>query len=506
MLTLTEDLCREATINGTFSTKLLKTSTPLSYEDLRFLADYIGRTLLIKLELSLEITADNTRALTALSRAIGNQRELIEFKFKVTRNEYHLIPSDNLILSILNYFANKKVRKQNSLVYDAMVQMVRNKPILEKLSINLKEIDNSASKVQSLQLAEHIKKSPLTHLMLHLKVERDALLPILSTKSINNRLVELKLDGLTFGRNIIHYLKQAQGLRVLEINDMLLKRKDFLSLQKIMEANNSLQILHFNATNIGQIDSKVLLQALLLCPSITYLNLAENNLNRANIEALCDYVSHNPANLLELDLTGNAYMADDIKKLALALTFNTKIDKLIIDHNYIEDAGIQLLIELLHINHSITSISMSHNCRFTPSNQTITELCSLLKAKDCRIEELHFEQNTSIEQLKMLTDAIMLNSSLVSVKLNFKSDNILASFYKQQINDHLNGMTPLIMTPASQPHSLGDSAILDRESNLSSIVNCDDSFFNSDDSESENSLNKNGLYLALNKTASTNIK
>lgn len=505
MLTLTEELCQEATINGTFSTKSLNASTLLNHEDLMFLADYIGRTLLTSLELSLEITEENTRGLSALSRAIATQSELKELKFKVTRNEFHLLPNDNSMISIINYFANRKVRKQNSLVYDAMERMVRNKPRLENLSINLKEIDSPANISQSLLIAKNIRKSPLTQLKLNFKVERSAHLPVLVKYPMNNRLVELKLDGLTFGRNIIHHLKQTRTLRVLEVNDMLLNREDFLSLKDILAANKSLQLVRFSSTNIGQINSDVLFQALLLCPSIAYLNLAENNLNRANIESLCDYVSHNPANLVELDLTGNAYMADDIKKLTQALMFNTKIEKLILDYNYIEDDGIQMLIELLNINRSITSIAMSHNCRYAPSNKTITELCLLLKAKDCVIEELHFEQNTTIEQLKMLTDAIMLNSSLVSVKLNFTSNDILASFYKQQIIDHLNGKTTLIINQNSQSLSVGDSDILEIESTLSSIVDCEDSFFYSDDSDGENSLHNNGLFLALQKRASSRI-
>jgi hypothetical protein len=134
-------------------------------------------------------------------------------------------------------------------------------------------------------------------------------------------------------------------------------------------------------------------------------------------------------------------MPQDAIKIAKALAANITVEKLVIDDNYIEDEGLQALIHLLRTNRRITSLSMSNNCRYAVSDETIYSLCSFLREPDCQLTELDFTQNTNLTQLKLLFEAIQANNSLKEVNLNFKRAGILGSIMQTIIKEHIEGLS-----------------------------------------------------------------
>ena len=477
MLTISIAKCVHATKNGAFKTSDLKLVSPLTYDDMVFLSEYLRVTPLTELDLSMDITEENVSGLSELSKVIRQNTQLTKLKFTVEGTGFHLRSRDNLILSILNYFSNSQVRTLNGMVYDALVNMVKDKPLLEQLSVDFECIETSASSSQCYKFAKNLQKSPLKFLDLNFAVDKHAELPILDKKNPNTTLVDLKLRGLSFGKDILNYLQNTHALRVLVVDDMLFEASDISLLETVFKSNAHLTLLALSNTNIGQIASPQLVNSLKFCSKLAYLDLSKNNLSRLNIDDLCVYLTNAPENLIELDLTHNTYMASEAKKLAEVLTKNNTIQKLIIDYNYIENDGLQSIIELLKTNRQITSISMSHNCRYGLSNETINALCSFLQDPECQLEELGFDQKTNIEQFKMLGDAIMANTSLVAVNINFHLDTIFGIIYKIQIQEHIDGLQPLIAKFYEQLNAGPKAPVSDNQSSNQLTVNLEDGFF-----------------------------
>jgi Ran GTPase-activating protein (RanGAP) involved in mRNA processing and transport len=444
MLTLSLAKCIKATKNGSFRTADLKPAYPLTCDDLVFLSEYFRLTPLTEIELSIDVTAENITGLKELSKTIGQNKELIGLRFQVEQSEFHLGSRDNLMLSILNYFTNRQVTKMNSLIYDAMVNMVKNKPDLKMLNINLEAIDTPANSRQAYRFATTLQSTALEFLDLNFKVEKNAELPILDKIEPNFNLIDIKLKGITMGRDILKSIQRTHSLRLLLIDDMLFEPSDIDILGNIFKCNPSMSLLSITNTNIGQIESPQLLDKLKFCPDAAYIDLSGNNFSQLNIDALCNFLATETDDLKELNISHNTFMASEAKKLADVLARNKKIETLILDGNYIEDEGLQAIIQLLHINKTINTLSMSKNTRYAISDATVDALCALLRDPECQLEELNFVQITSLEQLRKLGDAIMANSSLVAVKLDFHTSSILGVIYQIQIQEHLDGLTPLI--------------------------------------------------------------
>ncbi len=443
MLTLSLAKCLKATTNDFFRTTDLKQKAPLTYDDLVFLAEYFRVTPLTGIDLSIELTAENVWGLNELSKVIGQNKGLERLRFQIEKSEFHLVPNDNLLLSIVNYSTNRLVSKMNGLVYDAMANMVKDKPVLNTLNINLEAIDTPAHSKQTHKFARGLQRTTLEFLNLNFKVESNAQLPILSSFQTDFNLVDIRLKGLTLGRNILHSIQQTHSLRLFSIDDMHFHPNDMILLGNIFKSNPYLSLVSLTNTNIGQIESPSFIDNLKFCPEVQFLDLSANNLSRLNIDSLCEYIATEPEAMKELNLSHNAYMASDAQKLAKTLVTNKKIESLILDGNYIEDEGLQAIIEMLATNKTITSLSMSRNTRYPLSDATVDALCTLLKNPDCQLEELNFMQTTSLEQFRRLGDAIMANTNLVEVQLDFHTNNILGVMYQIQIKEHLNGFSPL---------------------------------------------------------------
>lgn len=481
MLKLSLAQCLKATKDGSFSTSNLNLDAPLSYDDMIFLAEYLRVTPLQKLDLVLAITPENCHALSVLSDIVSSETQLKQFSFEASIAEFEFYFRNGPQIGILNFIDNYRLRKLTDRVNDALVEMVENKPVLEKLKIDFEQIETPLSKSQSKQFARHIQRSPLTSLDLGVKVEHGAKLPIFPPKKANTTLTHLSLYGCTEARDVLNDLKRAYALKSLIINGMKLEESDLLRLKSILESNASVHQFTLSKTNIGQIDSPHLFDPLYLCPEITILDLSDNNLSRLNIDILCTYLSSDQCKVLELDLSNNTYMAEEARSLATALAANKSIQKLTIDGNFIEDAGLQSIINLLKTNRHITEISMNGNCRYNPSDDTIKALCALLTEPDCQLTDLSFVQKLSFNQMDTLRKAILSNNSLISVNLNYKMLGILGQFCKLSIDQHLSG---------------DDIEMSDWSIFTDTATDTEDSF-NAEGSESENSHVKSGSVFFL---------
>ena len=74
MLTISQDLCSRATKNGSFRVQDLYQGSPLTYDDMVFLSEYLKVTPLTQLDLSLSITRENIYGLSILSDVIAQKK------------------------------------------------------------------------------------------------------------------------------------------------------------------------------------------------------------------------------------------------------------------------------------------------------------------------------------------------------------------------------------------------------------------------------------------------
>lgn len=412
---LSVEQCIHATRNTTFNTKWLPSDGPMTAKDIQVLADYIKKNPLTELSFELDITEENAAALKMLSDVIEDKSELTHLRVKI--NEFYF-ERNYPDWPILRYFDNRRLDRMTNQVFDAVLDMTRTRSALTHLEVNLEPIDSELSSAQTTQLGKNLRSLPLKHLSLNLGLAKDASFPVLSRP--NSDLVDLSLTNCCYGSDLLTNLEFTKGLQSLTIDGLEFSASDLFSLDKILRQNSGLTALTLTNTNIGKIDSNLLFDRLIQGPKLKDLVLSNNNFNWANISTLCDYLTNDSCTLTELNLSGNTFMADDIKKIALSLTCS-KLEKLVINNTYIEDNGVQALIDLLKANKHITSVDFSHCCRFKLSDATIHALVAYLKDTHCALKELFFDQALSPEQLQMVGDAIVANHSLVQVSLNYHS-------------------------------------------------------------------------------------
>ncbi len=481
MIKLSLAQCIQATNNGVFRTQDLHLKEPLSLEEMAFLSEYFRVTPLSTIDLSLVINKENSFGLAELGQVIRQNSQLKTFTCEVSEVLFDYKYKNDPELSLLGFIDDYRLKKINNRIYEAVVEMVENKPNLRQLSVILQQLETPASKSQAKQFSRNIALSPLKDIDIDFAVKKGAKLPLLNTSQPNITLRQLNLIHCTFGADALSYLINTRNLQRLIISDLFLTRSDLEQLDIILKSNTALKVFILNKTNLGQISSNLILERLKLCPNIKVLALSENNLSRFNIDSLCEYLSDDACSVTELDLSKNTYMPAEMNKITEALLSNTRLVKLIIDDNLIEDEGLQVVIQLLKSNHLITSVSMSHNCRVKVSDETINELCTVLRDPACALKELHFNQKTSIKQLGMLADAILANTSLETVSLDYKYPGPLGLLYKMWIDKHVQGQTDIDSDTA---YFLD---MVDRETDLKdseeSLVSSDYSFFTPKDTD-----------------------
>lgn len=437
MLTLSLAKCMNATKNGVFSIRDLDLIDPLSYEDVIFLSEYLKITPVTDLDLSMTVTKENSEALESLGQVIAQNPLLKKLVFEVTL-DFDFYFKHKLPIGLFDFIDEYRLKKIATRVNNAFISMLDNKPALNKLTIDLLPLDTPLDNKHIRGLTRAVNKSSLTYLNLALSVDKGAQIPLFNTKQPNQSLRFLMLRGLTFGRDVLKYLPQTSALKMLAIGDMLFDKDDLQLLDQIMKANPSLDTLILGKTNIGQINSPRVFSWLTSCPKLNSLSLIENNLSLHNIDDICEFLASNPETLKELDLSKNAYMGRDAIKIAKSLASNTHLEELVLDDNYIEDEGLQAIINLVKTNRNIRSISISNTCRYNPSNETIQSLCNLLLDPECQLKELKFNQDITLVQYLILQYALDSNKSLESVDIKFRNQNILEMIFEKNNSSDLS--------------------------------------------------------------------
>ncbi|HAT8178591.1 TPA: type IV secretion protein Dot [Legionella pneumophila] len=437
MLTLSLAKCINATKNGAFAVKDLDLSAPLSYEDVLFLAEYLKVTPVTDLDLSMTITKENSKALWDLSQVTAKNSMLKKLTFEA-KLDFDFYFKHNLPIGLLDFIDDYRLKKIATPVQEALVNMLKNKPALDKLAIDFLAMETPLDNKYINRLARSINKIPLTYLNLGLSVTKEAQIPLFKAKEPNQSLEFLILRGFALGRNILKYLPQTSVLKMLAIDDMQFEEQDLKLLADIMKSNTSLDTLILGKTNLGQINSPDILNWLSTCPHLNSLILIDNNLSRLNVDGLCELLATNPQTLKKLDLSKNAYMGDDAIKIAKALTSNTHLEVLVLDDNYIENEGLQAMIQLAKTNKNITSLSISNTCRYTPSNETIQSLCDLLRDPECQLKELKFNQDMTLAQYLMLQYALDTNKTLQLIDFKFRNQNILEAILGKNNSSELD--------------------------------------------------------------------
>lgn len=437
MLTLSLAKCINATKNGEFSIRDLDLIDPLSYDDVIFLSEYLKITPVTGLDLSMTVTKENSEALESLGQVIAQNSLLKKLVFEVTLN-FDFYFKDKLPIGLFDFIDEYRLKKIATRVHNTFISMLNNKPALNKLTVDLLSLETHLENKHIRGLTQAVNKSPLTYLNLALSVDKGAQIPLFNTKQPNQSLRFLMLRGFTSGRDVLKYLPQASALKMLAIGDMLFDKDDLPLLDQIMKANPSLDTLILGKTNIGQINSPRVFSWLTSCPKLNSLALVENNLSLLNIESLCEFLGSAPETLKELDLSKNAYMAGDAIKIAKALASNTHLEELVLDDNYIEDEGLQAIINLVKTNKNITSISVSNTCRYNPSNETIRLLCDLLLDPQCQLKELKFNQDITLAQYLMVQYALDSNNSLEFIDIKFRNQNILEMIFGKNNSSDLS--------------------------------------------------------------------
>lgn len=459
MIKLTLAQCIKATNQGVFVAKNLNLTQPLSLEDMVLLSEYLRITPLHSLDLSLVITQENSYGLKGLSQVIAENTQLTQLRFVVEQVHFTEQYKNNSGLAFIDDYKLKQIDKR---VLNAMIDMVGNKPNLQELTVNLEKLGTAATKRQARHLSRAISETPLKSLELSIAVVEEAKLPVIQSQQNNVTLSDFKLFHCSYGSDVLNHLKNTSGLRTLILDDMWLSPVTLTALESVLKSNPYLNRLIINKTNMGDLDSNDVIDALKLSTNLHMLQCSDNCFSPSNVSALCNYLSRAECTLTELNITRIAYNGGDMGQITAALTHNTKLKKLVLDGNMIEDKGLQAVIELLKTNHHITSISMSLNCRHHPSDETINKLCALLRDPNCPLQELNFDQTTSFEQLKMLTEALLANTSLTQVKLNYKYHGVLGMAYKFKIEHHISGSKPIgidssLTTSVFDNHSMRDS-------------------------------------------------
>lgn len=486
MLTLSLEQCLKATNNGTFSTKDLYLKAPLSSDDMDYLCDYLSATPIKAIDLNIEVTTYNAELLMELCNVIGNKTDLVKLNFEIEKLTYKPYFKNSRYFKILGFIDDFLINKINDKIIDALIGMVKNKPKLRELHVNLSALDMLVDEDRVVQFSKKIRKSPLTSLSLNWEIEQGSKFPLLSSKNANCTLSEFKLKNCSNGADVLNYLEYTTGLKTLTLDGLLIKYSDCDKLKYILRSNKNLEVLSLAKSNLGQLDSTLVLDTLNRVTNLKFLDLTECNLSRYNIDALCNYLTDKACTLSELNITKNDFMSTDAIKIASALLKNTSIHKITIDQNLIEDEGLQTIIKMLKSNQNITQLYMSKNCRYATSDETIKELCSLLSDPECKISELVFDQKTSGDQIELLTKAILANKSLVKVVLNYNLLDPKLIFCKFQIENHLSGIDNMELEQIKTiDFHLTDSTL------MSTVTNSQDTFFSSQNNLISDSCIKN---------------
>lgn len=175
-------------------------------------------------------------------------------------------------------------------------------------------------------------------------------------------LLNLNLNIRRFDTEMLHALATAlepnKVLHTLNLTSSLVKASLFPLIHSVVSRHSSLQVLHLSYNRISdQNEIEALAQALTTNTSLTHLYLDHNNIDSEGAASLARALGDNET-LQVLQLSSNQVCDDGARSLAVMLANNTTLTKLCLQRNKITSHGVESLLEYLQSNVTVEYLDL----------------------------------------------------------------------------------------------------------------------------------------------------
>ncbi|XP_072894820.1 NACHT, LRR and PYD domains-containing protein 3-like isoform X2 [Hemitrygon akajei] len=345
------------------------------------------------------------------------------------------------------------------------------------------------------------------------------------TLRTNRSLTELDLGGNELGDSGVHLLctslmEPECKIQTLRLNNNGLTASCAESLAEVFHRNNSLKELDLGHNELGDLGikrlssalresdcpvqdlrvndngltascSEDLASALRTTPSLTRLEVGNNNLGDSGVKTLSTALKDPNCKMQKLCLSKNGLTADCARDLTSIVAANPTLTELDLDQNHLGDSGVEVLSEALRKSNcnvqelslndnSLTASAAEHLASALGNNPSLTALSlgdnnlgdsgvkllsEALKTTDCNIQELRLNNNGLTPSCaEDLASALVTSDTLTGLYLN---DNNLGDSGVKVLNEALMHPDCKIEKLGLSGTGLTDSGSEDLMSNLS---------------------------------------
>jgi hypothetical protein len=259
---------------------------------------------------------------------------------------------------------------------------------------------------------------------------------------------QLRQDGLNSDH--ITFRISTKSAKIFNFSNIKLKSLDLKGLYNkdlltSLESNKSLENLDLSENNIGNEAVEVLKKI----SSLVQIDLSNNNIDLKGANNLAGYLANNDS-LGALYLEGNNLTDEGIIFIAKSLKTNTGLFALSLRDCGIDIKGADALIDLLVINHNITSIFLSKKDVKEIKQERVEEINALLN-KNRSLKEVDkrpaiFTDNISKESLEKKSKVFSFLSLFNDTKTKLANQDVeLQTFSKlpyaklsEEVEGHAN--------------------------------------------------------------------
>jgi len=241
--------------------------------------------------------------------------------------------------------------------------------------------------------------------------------------------VKDNLNSIDFALKTIK-LSQFKGDKLETVIKML---KDVHTLTEL-----DLSEMHINEDNFDKY-----YQIIVNNPSLTKLNLYDNNLYNHELELLGKFLMKETCMLSELDLGYNEFDDEGVISLSKALEVNKTLTKLDFSRNNISDDGMIALSDMLKVNKTLTHLELYGNSKISEkallimldtlkTNNTLTFIGLGLQHGKYPLQlglSYMFNLRPSDETVKAICDVITTNKTLKTLWLTYNFGGKLDVLY-----------------------------------------------------------------------------
>lgn len=203
------------------------------------------------------------------------------------------------------------------------------------------------------------------------------------------KLLDLSLNGIS-DRGVVELAKSLvhnDTLMGLVLDDNYIKDGGIFALTESLTFNKTLRLLSLNKNIFNQAGAKALTDYLVNHGNMVLMNLNHDKLTDATAIAVAEFLSKQPSPPLEaLELTYNKITKVGLTKLAESLKCNTKLQKLSIEGNEVDDGVLQIFVNNLQ------------------KNTTLVELTYIDHEQDADIDEYYEFDYEIVEKLEKILE------------------------------------------------------------------------------------------------------